>query len=303
MKRRVLATAALAALCGAPLRAEVIEASGEFAAPHREASLLASLAVERIGGTDGAALAIAIERALERAPFELLGGRAGRERAEGALSGTVTTGVDERGYRQKRKKCVERDDKDKCVKEAEVEVPCRRRIVNVNADLRIVRNTDGRILYSEAHPVREEVTWCEGETPRRTAEDAVAQAIVDIAAGVRDDIVPRIETYRIRVRESTKGMAKPDAAAFRALVKQSARDPAGACAGWDAMRGVAGGHPSLLFDLGACAEMRGDYAQAGALYGQAVVAGAGEGREAQGRIAQLIAGREDAAERARRRRD
>lgn len=113
--------------------------------------------------------------------------------------------------------------------------------------------------------------------------------------------MPLISTYNVRVRESTKGLAKPAAAQFKALVTQTKRDARGACAGWQAMRAEAGAHPSLLFNLGVCAEQRGDYAPALALYREAASAGASEAREAADRATRLIAGREDARERARRR--
>jgi hypothetical protein len=302
MKKAGIAAFVAAIVVSGAARAEVLEITGEFAAPNREASFLASIAVERFGGSDGPALAIAIERALTGSQIEVLAGRAGRDRAEGSVTGSVTSGVDEQPYTRQEKKCVEKDAKGKCVKEETVDVRCRRRIVNVNADIRIARNTDGRIVYSAAKPFREEVSWCAGGSASRTAEETIASAIRDIAGSVRAEITPRVDTYRIRVRESTKGMPKDLGNRFKELVKRTKRDARGACAGWDAIRAEAGAHPSLLFNLGLCAEQRGDYEAALGLYRDAVAAGAGEGNAGRGRVEQLIAGREDARERERRRR-
>lgn len=305
---RMLITAAAAAAAIGCAHAEVLEVTGEFPAVSREASFLGSIMVDRFGGQDGPTLQIAIERALSmagpegRMPFDLRGGRAGRDTAEGAINGSVSTGVDERPFKQKQKQCVTKDDKGKCTKEAEVEVQCRRRIITVNADVRIVRNADGRILYSVPKPFREEVSWCPGGAPARTTEEVIDAAIRDVAGSVRADIVPHVDTYRIRVRESTKGMPKEAAGEFKEFVKLSKRDPRGACAGWQSMQGgVAASHPSLLFNLGLCAEQRGDYDRALALYRDSARAGATEGNDGADRAARLIAGREDAQERARRR--
>lgn len=300
-KGRILAAAAAAALSLGSARAEVLEITGEFAAPAREASMLESIAVGRIGGEDGPALQIAIERALTNSQFDLLAGRTGLDNAEGTISGAVTTEVDERSFTRKEKKCVTKDDKGKCTKEEEVDTPCKRRIVSMNADLRIVRNSDGRIVHSTSRPFRQETSWCRGQNPANTTEETVANGIREIAGGVRSEIVPQVDTYRIRVRESTKGMSKEAAGRFKDMVRLTKSDARAACDGWAAMEPEEPGHASLLFNLGLCAEQRGDYAAAIDFYQQAVRAGASEGGEGAGRAARLAAGREDAEERARRR--
>jgi len=292
------ATLAVAAFAGVA-QAEVLQVTGEFAARNREASLLHSLSIGRFDGQDGMALARAIERALGGTHFDLMGGRAGRNNAEGSLDGAVVTGVEETPFKKKEKRCVEKGKDGKCIKEGEVEVRCRRRVINLRADLRLVR-ADGRVVYSEAKPFRDELSWCEGQSPYRSVEDAVLAGIQQIASSVRYDIAPSRETYNIRVRESTKGLSKEAGKRFKALVKLTKRDPAGSCAGWEAMQGEAPAHPSLLFNRGLCAEQRGDYDAALGLYRQASQAGASEGGEGANRAQRLIAGREDAAERARR---
>ncbi len=291
----------LVAMAVGVARAEVLQVTGEFPAANREASFLRSVSVERFGGTDGPALAIAIERALTNSQFDVIGGRIGRDTAEGSISGTVSTGVDMQPFTRKDKKCVEKAADGKCVKEEEVEIPCIRRIIDMNADIRIVRNTDGKILSSEAQPFRDETTWCERQSPNRTVEAVVAGAIRNIAESLRSALVPHVETYQVRVRESTKGLNKETAQRFKDLVKLTKRDPRGACAGWGAMQAEAAGYPSLIFNLGLCAEQSGDYDAAVKLYTDAARAGAAEGNEGANRATRLIAGRADARERARRR--
>ncbi|MBX3566007.1 MAG: hypothetical protein KF730_15685 [Sphingomonas sp.] len=298
--RKMWAVAALAiAVAAGVAQAEVLRVTGEFPARFREASLLHSLSIDRFDGQDGIALANAIERRMGSTHFELMGGRAGRHNADASLSGAVTTGVEENPFKKKEKRCVEKDKDDKCLKEAEVDVRCRSRIINLRADLRMVRNEDGRVVYSESKPFREETSWCEGQNPFRSVEDSVIAGIQQIANDVRYDIAPSVQTYDIRVRESTKGLSKDAAKRFKDLVKLTKRDPRGACAGWEAML-AEGPHPSILFNVGLCAEQRGDYDGAVALYRQSSQYGASEGGEGASRASRLIAGREDATARARR---
>ncbi len=247
-------------------------------------------------------LGMAIERALARpnitgeVHFGLVGGRGAD--ADGTLNGNVTTGVQESRFKRKEKECVEREGgkrDGKCLREEEVEKDCTRRVINVNADLRLAR-ADGRVVYSVSRPRRDETSWCRGQNPPRTTEEAIRGMIVDIAENVRRDIVPSVETYSIRFRESTRGLPKELNRTFKDVVKQTQRDLRAACAAWTAMDQQAPNHPSIVFDLGLCAEAEGDYDRAGALYSRAAqLIGRGDNEGAQGaeRIARLIAGAED----------
>jgi hypothetical protein len=303
MKKRILGAIALVALAAGIAHAEVLEITGEFAAPNREASLLRSISIDRIDGQDGAALERAIEQGLSNTHFDLMGGRTGRSNAEGSLTGGITTGIDEQPFKRKEKRCVEKDsaDQKKCVREDYVELRCRRRIINVKADLRLVRNRDGRIVYSTTKPFTQDTSWCEGQSAPGPVEEVIADGVRGLGYAVRADIAPTISTYSIRVRESDKGMSKEQAKRFKDLVKLTKRDVRGACAGWAALGNELPGNPSLAFDLGLCAEQAGDYQKALQYYHAAQRAGATEGGQGADRAIRLIAGKEDAAIRARRR--
>ena len=138
--------------------------------------------------------------------------------------------------------------------------------------LRLAR-ADGRVVYSVSRPRRDETSWCRGQNPPRTTEEAIRGMIVDIAENVRRDIVPSVETYSIRFRESTRGLPKELNRTFKDVVKQTQRDLRSACAGWTAMDQQAPNHPSIVFDLGLCAEAEGDYDRAGARYSRAAQIG------------------------------
>ena len=203
--RRTLACAALVSAIAAagPAQAEAVRMTGKFAAPYREAALLDSLGIDRFNGRDGRQLEMAIERALSQPDiegqphFDLIAAFGGGQGPDGVLSGAVSSGVQDSRYKQKEKRCVEREggrDSGKCLKEAEVEVGCTRRVANVNADLRLVRVADGRVVYTTAKPRRDEMSWCEGKNPPRTAEESVRSMILDIAAEVSREIAPLVES-------------------------------------------------------------------------------------------------------------
>jgi hypothetical protein len=299
---------AAATMVAPAVHAESVRMTGRFAAPYRDAAMLDSLRVGRIGGEDGMQLGLAIERALARPDiegrthFDLVGGRGGD--ADGVLNGNVVTGLQETKFKRKEKECVEREGgkrDGKCLREEEVEKDCTRRVINVNADLRLA-GPGGRLLYSVSRPRRDEVSWCRGQNPARTTEEAIRGMIIDIAENVRADIVPSVEDYSIRFRESTKGLPKDLVRPFKDVVKQTQRDLRGACAAWAAMDRQVPNHASITFDLGLCAEAVGEYDKALALYRRAaplIGRGGNEATAGAERAERLIAGRAD--EEARRR--
>jgi hypothetical protein len=305
MKRWGMGCAALLAAAGA--QAESARMSGKFAPPYREAGMLRSIGIDRIGGRDGRQLEMAIERALSvpdvdgRPHFDLIAAFGGGRGPEGVLGGHVNSAVQDSRFKRKEKRCAEKKD-GRCLREEEVELDCTRRVMTVNADLRLTRLRDGRILYTVAKPWRNEISWCQGQTPPGYVEDAFRGMILDIAVEVRRDIAPVVEDYSIRFRESTRGLPKPLERPFKDIVRQTQRDLRGACSAWQTIDAQAPDHPSVVFDLGLCAEAAGDYAGAMALYRRAaplIGRGGNEATAGVERVGRLIAAREDDAARGR----
>lgn len=265
MRTRNFLLAAVAITVAVPALAETLTSTGLFPAPWREAAMLRSITVDRLGGRDGQQVGMAIERALGRtnnrgvAWFEMVygGRRSGGGNADGTLSGAVSSGVEDSYYKQPEKRCVERDADKKCIKEETVQLNCTRRVANLTADLRIVRN-DGRIVYNVTKPLRQEITWCQGQNPSRTAEEMIASMVGEIAESVRSDTVPRTEVYRTRILESTKGVPKDQTKRFKDVVKLTQRNPGQACQEWAVLNQSVPNHPSILFNLGLCAESMND---------------------------------------------
>lgn len=299
--------AGLAVVAAGTAFAETITISGHFPARNREASYLQRLAIDQFRGRDGAQLSNAIGDALAEArngsgPHFMLLGDPGA-RADGVLSGSATSDWEEHRVQLTRNRCVERAEPEpgkkgdgKCTRHEDVPVPCMERTTSLTASLRIVRTRDGAIVYSSTKPRSETISWCPGESPSRSAEATIASMIDDIAGETRGDIAPKGETYKVRYREDRTGLSKPLAEQFKAVLRQTKTDGPGACAGWASIDREQPGQHALLFNMGLCAEERGDYPGAIDLYRQAGAAKHGDDvKVAIGRAQSLIAGAEDEA--------
>ena len=309
-RRAVRAAAVLAIGTSGSTVAETITISGRFPAQNREASYLRRLEIEQFRGRDGAQLSNAIGSALSQAEnasgphFTLLGDTGGAPvRADGVLTGSATSDWEEHRVQLTRNRCVERaalepgkKGEGKCLKHEDVPVQCTQRTTSLTASLRLVRVRDGAIVYTATRPRSETVSWCPGESVPRSAETTIASMIDGIAGEVRGDIAPHGETYKIRYREDRAGLSKPLADRFKAVLKQTKSASGGACAGWESIeRGQPGQH-AILFNMGLCAEERGDYADAIALYRRAGALKRGDDvTSGIGRAQALIAGAEDEA--------
>lgn len=299
MHRIVLGAVTMTALA-APAAAESVKLDGTFVADAREVAMMRSIAVGRFDGRDGASFALALERTLANTQppyFEIVA--TGRGRADAIVTGAVSTGVQVSDWTKTEQKCAEKDAGGKCTRKEDVKTPCKRRVIDLTVDVRVAGD---RLLYSASKPKRDELSWCQGQQPYRTVETAVRAMIDQTAQEIAAAFVPQRRDYSVRFRESTRGLPKDQERPFKAAVKQSQRDLSAACAAWTAIDAAAPNHPSVVFDLGLCAEAEGDLARAATLYARAaaLMDRGNEAEEGADRIARLVAAREDAALRQRR---
>lgn len=271
--RMIVAPIALLGLSSAA-QAEVLTVEGLTPAGSPEFVQIRSLALDDFGGSDGRALAFELEDRLADAAlfgqpyFDVIGGRSAVT-ADASLSGNVTAGVEQHDSVAKRRRCVERDDKKKCVTYKDIKVNCRTRTIDFRAQVRATRYSDGRSLYAESFPDRKEQTICVGDDEDfASSESVIRNMVVQVAAAVRDDLAPRQYRQDIRILESRKGMAKAEGNAFKDAIRMTKSDPAEACRMWDAAAESGLVHSSLAFNRGLCAEQRGDLDAALALYAE-----------------------------------
>ncbi|MEH6662235.1 MAG: hypothetical protein V7679_11365 [Parasphingorhabdus sp.] len=276
---RLLTTAITAAMAVTGLstaaQAEVLSIEGMAPANASEFAEIQSLSIDRFGGRDGRALAFELEDRLsaitvfDQPYFTVIGGRSAVQ-SDATLSGNVTAGVEQFDTTAKRRRCVERDDKDKCVTHKNIKVPCQTRIIDYRAQVRATRYSDGRSLYTESFPDKNEQTICFGDDEDFVSSESVIRSMISgTASAVRDDLAPKEYRQDIRILESRKGMSKVEGNFFKAAIKMTKSDPAEACRMWDEADRNGQVHVSLTFNRGLCAEQRGDLDSAQALYEEA----------------------------------
>lgn len=269
--RGVSATLALAGLIGViaaatAASAESVTLTGRFPADYREPSFLKRMGVNRIDGPDGAALGYALERALaNRGHYSVvvLNGRSGTSGdVDGLLSGLVTTEINELRVTEERDNCVEKRKneagKEECVRKEKETIYCRKRTIDLTADLRIARASDGRIAYSTRKPRHNEVKWCPGQSAPGAVDGTVRSMTDSIADEIAREISPRTERYDLRFYESRDAMPKEMHTRFKDAIRATQRDLPGACRELEAMEAAAPQF-AIAYDVGICAEARGDY--------------------------------------------
>lgn len=276
---RLLITAVTAAMALTGLstaaQAEVLTIEGMTPANSPEFAEIQSLSIERFGGRDGRALAFELEDRLSAITifgqpyFAVIGGRSAVQ-FDASLSGNVNVGVEQYETTAKRRRCVERDDKNKCVTHKNIKVPCQSRIIDYRAQVRATRYSDGRSIYAESFPDKNEQTICFGDDEDFASSESVIRTMISqTASAVRDDLAPREYRQDIRILESRKGMSKVEGNFFKAAIKMTKSDATEACRMWDEAAGNGQVHISLTFNRGLCAEQRGDLDAALALYEEA----------------------------------
>ena len=270
----ITALMAMAGLASAA-QAEVLTIDGMTPADIAEFAQIQSIAIERFGGRDGRALAFELEDSLAATTifgqpyFDVIGGRSGIQ-SDASLSGNVTASVEQYDTIAKRRRCVERDDKDKCVTHEYIEVDCLTRMIDFRAQVRATRYRDGRSIFTESFPDRAEQTICFGDDEGFASSESVIRTMVSqTASAVRNDLAPRQYHQDIRILESRKGMTKAEGAFFKAAIKMTKSNQAEACRMWDEADRNGLVHISLSYNLGLCAEQRGDLETALAFYEEA----------------------------------
>lgn len=257
----------IAALLATPAvaLAETIDVDVRRPAVENDIYMLRSLSVERFGGTDGRAFSFALERTLAglrdadgRELFGMFDAGAG----EAAVSGRADVEVIDGRYVEKRRLCpgtFNRNAKCEDAVKAEVEVNCRSRVIALDADVRVSRTADGRLMLSRDVPQRSEARWCNGDPNPGEIQGVVADLIRRAASDATSGFAPTANVIPIRIRESRRGLDKAVSAQFKSAVEATRGNGEEGCARFEALEPVIPNHGPLIYNLALCAEARGDY--------------------------------------------
>ncbi len=266
----VCSGAAFAFMVASPVNAETLPIEGVYPAGNDQLSALNTIAIGPFGGSEGQSLAIELEQKLRDVrvrgasyfgivPFRSKGG------ADGSLSGTASSRVENRTEVVEGRACAYEDNNGRCKQWRQVKVACERRIVTLNYTLSVEGRRRER-AFGITKTAVDSMLICpdSGEVP---AVDVVVGRLVSrVATELRLQFAPLETREDIRVKEGTDGLQNNAKKKFKEGIKATKRNVTTACDIWTEVDQLVPNHAPTLFNLGLCAESRRDYNAAEAYY-------------------------------------
>ncbi len=200
--------------------------------------------------------------------------------AHGIYTGIVTrNNYDDSPYTERRQTCLQYEQKrDKegklyrgaCLQWRYYNVNCIRRVANFAVTPRLVDVTTGRVIYSRNLSSMMDSAGCEDTRPVESELVLLDQTKERVKQEFRKDIAPYYVTREISLMDSTEGIASKEATdkLQRGLEYAGKGRLDSACELWGQARNLAANSYALLYNLGVCAESRGDLDAALTLYRQ-----------------------------------
>ncbi len=266
MKLRFTCTygAALAGGLGisAPAIAEVLPVAGIYPARVDDAAAIQTIAIENFGGDKGVALSFAITDRLENVVIEgapyfqlvptsdasvdaVMRGSAGTEALETELDDKRVTN------------CTKRDKEKKCLREEVSVYECSELNVTLYPRIRLIAS-DGTEIYSKRDRLSASEKYCSDESSIPSVESMLDGLVSSFAGTVRYDLAPVFRNQTFRILEKRKGLSKEDRKLFKQAVKLTKSDIGKSCEMFGALEQTNPDHTSILFNIGLCAEGKGD---------------------------------------------
>jgi tetratricopeptide (TPR) repeat protein len=201
--------------------------------------------------------------------------------AQGIYTGVVNLSQsDDSHYTERRQVCTryeqKKDDKGRsydgaCLQWRYYHVNCTKRVANFSVTPRLVDVSTGRVLYSRNLSAMRSSSGCEDTHPVQSDMVLLNQAKEQVKKEFRRDVAPYYVTREIRLMDSTDGIESKEAKdkLKRGLDYADKGRMDSACELWGEARNLAPNSHTLLYNLGVCAESRGDLDAALTLYKQA----------------------------------
>jgi len=201
--------------------------------------------------------------------------------AKGIYTGVVTTSkVSDSYYKETRTRCaytVTKYDKkgrayEECGKWEQYYVSCTKRVATFSFTPKLIDVETAKIVYANNITKTATSSACEdSKTPLATEYELIEQAKNFAKEGFRKDVAPHYVTFEIKLMDSTEGITSTDAEnKFKQgldYAKNNRLDRA--CELWGEARILSPNSPSILYNLGICAEVTGNFEQAMELYQKA----------------------------------
>lgn len=198
--------------------------------------------------------------------------------ARGIYTGVINraTYVD-KPYIEERSECIEREKSKsilggKCLIWNKYHVNCMERIATFEFTPKLIEVETGRVVYSRTILKTADARGCSDDsTPLASAVELIGRAKDMAKEEFRRDVAPHYVNFEIVLMDSKDGIASKEAENKfeRALdyAKNNRMDRA--CELWGEARILSPNAPSILYDLGICAEITGDLEKAYDLYKKA----------------------------------
>jgi hypothetical protein len=243
---------------------------GIYPAGNDTLSALNSLAIRSFTGSEGQSLAIQLEQRLRDVSvkgvpyFSIVPFRGGGS-ADGALSGSAYGRSETRNEVVKRQICAARNDKGKCVETRNVDENCTRRNITLNYTLSVEGRRQER-LFAISNTVVNTNLICSDTTGVPPIDVVLQYLTANLAGELRLQFAPMERREDIRVKEGVEGLEGNAKKKFKDGIKLTKKNTTSACEVWGEVDQLVPNHAPTLFNLGLCAESRGEYDSAEALY-------------------------------------
>lgn len=302
MRRIMLAAATTIVATASLASAESARMTALFPAGNSRIAMFKTIGIDNFSGREGSKLAFELERNLTRpfdgnaAYFKLL---ADGSAPDGIVRGNASSAVTETPYQRRETICTAKAPDGKCITQSEQTVNCMRRVVEFSADISVVDNGSGEIVFSQQFPRRNEISWCAGQQAWTTIEQVVNTMLADVATQFRKIATPSMETYSVRYQESTEGLDAPAKASFKNAIRLTKTDAIAACRIFDELIWYNPGSFAIAYNQGVCDEIQHNYPLGWLHYGNAakLAAGRDDVAKALDRVAKLNAALELAKKR------
>ncbi|TSA47113.1 MAG: hypothetical protein D4R56_02685 [Deltaproteobacteria bacterium] len=201
--------------------------------------------------------------------------------AQGIYAGVVTQAAwNDSPYKETRQDCVQReikrDDKGRtyegsCIRWRNHQVSCIKRVAGFACSPKLIEVRTGRILYAQNLSGSADASGCEDGKPLPGGQELLQKAKEIAKAEFRKDVAPHYVTKEISLMDDTGGMTSTEAKdKLKRGIEYAAKGRMDqACEFWGESRILSPSAPSVLYDLGICAESRGDFEAALKLYREA----------------------------------
>jgi len=201
--------------------------------------------------------------------------------AQGIYTGVVTrNNYNDSSYSERRSTCTryeqKKDEKGNsyqgaCLNWRYYNVNCMKRVANFAVSPKLVDVTTGRILYSRNLAAMTDSSGCEDTRPVQSEMVLLDKAKESVKKEFRRDVAPYYITREIKLMDSKDGITSKEAVdkLKRGMEYADKGRMDSACELWGEARIMASNSHALLYNLGVCAESRGDLDAALPLYKQA----------------------------------